>query len=70
VLPKHIFLLNYLKNFETKLSLTKLLKCFDFMFSFSTGHKNKSKDSNDGAVLVGVKSLDLVEEEGENESDV
>ncbi len=40
------------------------------MFSFSTGHKNKSKDSNDGAVLVGVKSLDLVEEEGENESDV
>jgi hypothetical protein len=30
----------------------------------------KNKDSTDGAILVGVKSLDLVEEEGENESDV
>ena len=34
-----------------------------------SGH-GKNKDSADGAILVGVKSLDLVEEDGENESEV
>ena len=32
--------------------------------------QNKGQDSADGAVPVGVKGLDLAEEDGENESEV